>query len=378
MTGLSSVSSLNSLNPHAAEFTPTVRIGDGVQLVHDETRRGFVYDDQEALVCRSFDFPEKRIGGESAEDLDVALYAFYPLHEGTVVRMFWNPAKATDEFMPNWDFATHKNLIKGNMGKACSFGTRSFWTAIRLALQAEPIDCEKLDKRSTYIFLLQDSENKIVNAAITGIPKLLHIATVSMDTCKRQLNPQFIGLQQPSQITEIKTSKDIAKYVEAYSPYEACGLVAVPLNGDLQTINIYNTEYNKLTRVRNNSPFIVQRAVELLTTGQMQDFVEMQRIFHEYSDILQGNLIARLQGIAHYLFALYKLRHIQKQRINVQKPVHKFFERMVQEYYSAAPQARIQMNPTYFAERLQTIPPYELRKIIGFVESNTVIFEEQQ
>ncbi len=217
--------------------------------------------------------------------------------DGTMINVFYNTKNMNgDEIEPKWELATRSYI-----GANCRFNLQSSKTFKDMFNEA-CIEIEgsmenffnKLNKEYCYSFVLQHPDNRIVHNV--SIPSLY---LTNVFKCEKNVVHSINYNEQPSeyQISEnIKIPKNIKDLYPSVSNWEYINLLCsgeqtdfnlqgfIICNKNNERTKIRNLEYEKIKRMRGNSPKLQYQFLELYKKNKLNEYLYY---FPENKDIMQ-------------------------------------------------------------------------------------------
>lgn len=238
--------------------------------------------------------------------------------DGTMINVFYNTSNINKNGKnePKWELATRSNI-----GANCRFNLNSNKTFREMFYEAcvpsgLPVSdfFDRLDKKYSYSFVLQHPENRIVHKV--GRP-LLYLTNIyeSKDNCVNDKNLLYLSDGYKAQLhnisDHIKYPRNIKEMYPNISNWEYINLlcsgeqISFELQGFVITNNrnertkIRNIDYEKIKRLRGNSPKLQFQFLELYKSNEVEKYLryfpennekfkEYKRLFYRWTEKFYG------------------------------------------------------------------------------------------
>jgi hypothetical protein len=295
------------------------------------TKRGWIYDANDQIVCRNLPFPTELVGNDTLSD---SHFPNYPngysttiSHEGTHLRLFyfdneWRVAsnRRYDARQSRWggarDFYTHlQNAFAKEV--ECSVNSPSAYDENTSSLTTSSFDefLTKLNPEYTYVLLLKSTiETRLVCREKTD-HVLYHIATIDTNG---KLVDDSIGLDKPKRM-EFATFSEMLSAVKGFDPYRVQGIFVICPDGS--RFKILNEKYAYLSTLRNNNSYLDDEMMKLHYTDS-EKCDALLSIFPEYYEKYQEMFI-RLQRLYAFIQETYSSRYVKRQYIQTNARIHR-------------------------------------------------------
>lgn len=321
---------------------------DGMSLYHykmvDENSnpilkqvRGLIFEtDTGKLLMRGFPYTPEYTHNHSNLQAIVGGLDKYRLtysYEGTVVRVFY--------YNDKWHVATTKKLDAKN----------SYWAMKNVSFEElfrSAIDCtiqnpngilkqymqergaeffsydtffDTLDRTRQYMFLIRPlCENRIVSFFDPAIP-VLHVGTFINHIYTLD---DYIGIQKPVELPEIKSVEELTTIVSNLDPFYAQGILLI---GNESMYKVVSQKYAYLYNLRGNQANLEYRYLQLKKEDPqlLPDFLTLYPECFGYNF---SSVDAKVDKLAKVIFDSYMNRYIHKKYVVLPQPMFIFMSKV--------------------------------------------------
>mgnify|MGYP001408650812 CR=1 FL=1 len=218
--------------------------------------------------------------------------------DGTMINVFYNTSNINKngKSSPKWEIATRSNI-----GANCRFNLNSnktfremFYDAICISNHTDSDFFDKLNKNYCYSFVLQHPENRIVHHVNTPQIYLTNVFDCCGNTISTIPNNEMKTLDM-SEI--VKYPKNIHEMFSKVKNWDYINLLCsgeqtsfnlqgfVITNSNNVRTKIRNIEYEKIKRIRGNSPKLQYQFLELYKQNKIKQYLGY---FPEHIELFNG------------------------------------------------------------------------------------------
>jgi hypothetical protein len=238
--------------------------------------------------------------------------------EGTMINLFWNDDK--------WEISTKTNIG----GKSTFFSKKTFEDMFYDACSQSNFYVDLLDKTTSYSFVLQHPDNRIVslfNDIKLWLIEAYEISVNGINTIIRTLDTRSIVKHDPAfthaNIYVPKIYNEFSIYANAWShftekslSYNVMGCV-IRNKTTNERSKIRNPNYEKIRRLRGNQPKLQYHYFVLLKDNKIQEFLKYYpeyysefKIFRQEKDNYLRKLLNEYKSC--YIYKSQPLKQFQK------------------------------------------------------------------
>lgn len=258
--------------------------------------RGNIYDKNENLVIKSFNYTPEYVDELPLELTDMQDWVFFRSVEGTLLRLF--------NFNDVWYLSSHKKLNAYNSRWSC---TRTFGELFEDSLKNVSSSYEEivktLDKNNGYLFLVTtNQENRIV----CNPPEKQGVYFIG--ELKDRTKFSFSNLEFfPSPVPlELKTPDELLTEVRNIDTKTYQGIIAFSKTNNIQ-FKILNKTYEELRKLRGNEPNLVKQYLKLRNVPE-----NVKKFITLYSDFDYKTVENDILRLSLSLYNLYINRFVYK------------------------------------------------------------------
>lgn len=288
---------------HKSDTTQqVVREGDGTIL---DSEGNIVCYSGESCETHSYYELQNQENQEVQEILDnLDNYEVLEFLDGTCIRVYF--------YNNEWRVAT-KGHTDANRAKWSS--EKSFATLFEEALENHSeFSYDNLDRKYTYVFLLQHTENKIVCPVEENRVYLLEAYD---NSTLQRVDVSVQGVDSPK-VLEVKSRADVSVFLELND--ETIKGVYIRNRFTGRRMFVLNKLYEERQRLKGNTLDMHKRYLELRCGNRHHTFATQ---FPEYVDIVSG-LEENIKNNVRHIHQLYMAKHVRKENVNVSATERKY------------------------------------------------------
>lgn len=324
---------------------------DGMSLYHYKTVdensdpllkqvRGLIFENETGkLLMRGFPFtPEYTHDTPNLQSIIGGLdkYRIMSSYEGTVVRVFC--------YRDKWHVATTKKLDAKNsywamknvsfeelFRSAIDYTIQHPHGILKMYMQERGVETfsydtffDTLHKDRQYMFLIRPlGANRIVSFFDPGTP-VLHVGTFIEQ--KFTLD-DYIGIQKPDEIPEVKSIEDLTTLVAGMDPFYVQGVLLFNKTNNNEFLKVVSKKYSYLYSLRGNQANLEYRYLQLLKEEPtlVSDFLELYPKCYGYDFSVIDN---KLSYLVKTIFDSYMSRFIHKKYVVLPQPLFFFLTKV--------------------------------------------------
>ena len=296
--------------------------------------------------------------------------------DGTMINVFYNKSNVDENGQnePIWEIATRSNI-----GANCRFNLNSKKTFREMFYEACSPDVHtnffnKLNKKYSYSFVLQHPENRIVHKILTPQLYLTNIYEINKTTVNEisvwdNKELYFISdhIKIPQTINMLYPSVNNWEYINLLcsgqqTSFELHGFIIK--NNRNERTKLRNIEYEKIKRMRGNSPKLQYQFLELYKTNKVNNYLNYFPEHRELFSQFQKDFYKWTEKLYHYYIDCFIekkiylrncqfefkpiLYHLQKHYLNDLKPNNnKVNFTYLKQYVKGIPTEKIMFSINY-------------------------------
>lgn len=303
--------------------------------------------------------------------------------DGTMINVFYNTSNLNKngKSQPKWEIATRSNI-----GANCRFNLNSKKTFREMFFDACVPEGEdftnffnKLNKKYSYSFVLQHPENRIVHKILTPQLYLTNVyenneTTVNEISILDNKESYIISdhIKVPRSISEVYPSVDNWEYINLLcsgeqTSFDLQGFIIE--NDKNERTKIRNIEYEKIKRMRGNSPKLQYQFLELYKKNKVKDYLSYFPEHKELFSQFQKNFYSWTETFYHHYIDCFieKKKYLRDCQFEF-KPLLYYLQ---QHYLVDLKPNNKKVNFTYLKQYVKGIPTEKIMFSMNYNHRNS-------